>query len=260
MNLKSISIYILIFLMLIACGTNSPVMVEVPNEIVVDSSSNTTPHIIFNDEFNIPRLDISKWTTELTWGRINPPELQYYTPDGFTFEDGALHIIANKTPLNGMEYTSGVITTHQSFQFTYGQVEARLRVPAGQGLWPALWLLDYNGSANEIDILEILGNQPDILYMAMHYPDSNGESQNTMESYAGPDFSADYHIFSVDWSPTAVIWYVDGIERYRMTDHVPTQPMYLIINLAVGGDWPGAPDDTTIFPASFDIDYIRVTQ
>jgi beta-glucanase (GH16 family) len=216
--------------------------------------------LIFDDEFNAPRLDFTKWITRLEWGRTSPPELEYYSPSAFVFGGGKLWIQAQKKSSHGMPYVSGIINSYTKFQFTYGYVEARVQVPAGKGLWPAFWLLSSTGSIDEIDIMEILCDKPRTAYLTMHYLDGNGKPQGPGTSYRGPNFSAGYHIFAVDWEPGLVIWYIDGVERFRLAHNVPTVPMYVMANLAVGGNWPGSPDKFTHFPAYYKIDYIRVYQ
>jgi beta-glucanase (GH16 family) len=149
------------------------------------------------------------------------------------------------------------------FTFQYGYAEIRARVPAGQGLWPAFWLLPAtHKSKPEIDVMEILGDTPQITRMHVHYWDENGQRANDGQNWVGPDFSAGWHTFSVNWQANMIVWYVDGIERWRLTDvaAISHEPMYLLLNLAVGGDWPGAPDGTTMFPAVYEIDYVRVWQ
>ena len=219
--------------------------------------------LLFADEFDGPGLDESVWHTSLRWGRTNRNEAQYYAEDAFSFQDGVLRISAERRPMYGKDYTSGVIASYDRFTFTYGYVEMRARLPAGQGLWPAFWLLTVDeprGGINEIDVFELLGHEPTVLYMTLHWPDVFGRDQDQSQSFSGPDLSQDFHLFAVDWRPEAVIWYVDGIERARVDHDIPAGPMYLIANLAVGGDWPGFPDATTPFPAFYDIDYIRVYQ
>jgi hypothetical protein len=149
------------------------------------------------------------------------------------------------------------------FTFTYGYVEARVRVPAGQGLLPALWLLPASyRSRPEIDVVEILGQEPNVDRMHLHYIAPDGTERDPGAAWRGPDFSAGWHTFGVDWRPDAVVWYVDGVERWRLDDPdaVPAEPMYVVATLAVGGDWPGTPGASTEFPASFDLDYVRVWQ
>jgi beta-glucanase (GH16 family) len=218
----------------------------------------TTLKLVFSDEFNGSTLNTNKWATQLQWGRTNPPELEYYSPTALTVANGALHIKAQKKLTNGKPYTSGVIATYKSFKFTYGIVVARIRIPAGKGMWPALWLLDYAWGPSEIDITEMVGYQPSVSYMTLHYQDADGQMYTPGTYYKGPNFSTGYHIFKVDWTPAAITWYIDGVQRYRTTQHIPNKPMYLIANLAVGGVWPGSPDSTTKFPAYYHIDYIRI--
>lgn len=215
----------------------------------------------FNDEFEGTLLDTGKWSTAYRWGRKNPPELQYYAPDAFELQNGILRIRAERRQMAGLDYTSGLIATHNNYTFTYGYVETRARIPAGKGFWPAFWLLSDNpSSSNEIDAMENLGHEPRRVYATLHYDGPSGDVVLVSHDYVGPDFSAAFHTFGMRWDPSAVIWYVDGVERFRVTDHVPQKPMYVIANLAVGGEWPGNPDSSTVFPAYFDIDYVRVYQ
>ena len=162
----------------------------------------------------------------------------------------------------GHEYCSGLVSSHASFAQEYGYFEIRAKVPAGQGLWPAFWLLPVTTEwPPEIDVFEILGDEPRTVHMHVHYEDASGRHQDNGTAFRSPDdFSRDYHTFAVKWGPERIVWYVDGVERHRAEGKraSPNGRMYLIANLAVGGDWPGAPDETTAFPASFDIDYVRV--
>jgi beta-glucanase (GH16 family) len=130
-------------------------------------------------------------------------------------------------------------------------------------LWPAFWLLPASlDSTPEIDVLEIIGDEPDVLRMHFHYIDEMGNDPAPGSNWHGPDFSADWHIYAVDWRTDQIIWFVDGVERWRFTDqrYIPDMEMYLLLNLAVGGDWPGPPTSETVFPNYFDIDYVRVWQ
>lgn len=261
--MKTVFSLFTLIVVLSICGTNlQPItadLLTLDAAALVNTTINAQPSLslVFSDEFTSASLNLAKWQTQYMWGRTNGSELQYYSPSAFTLSNGILHIKAEKKWTNGKAYSSGIITTFKSFKFTYGVVKARLRVPAGKGLWPALWLLDYSGGTPEIDMMEILGHQPTVSYMTLHYASPSG-NQNPGTYYNGPNFSSGYHIFTVDWNAQRIIWSVDGVERYRMTDHIPSKPMYLIADLAVGGDWPGSPDGTTKFPANYDIDYIRI--
>ena len=166
---------------------------------------------------------------------------------------------------SNVNYLSGVITTYESLKMTHGYVEMRAKLPAGRGLWPAFWLLTthYVEDVPEIDVVEFLGQDVDRLYHTYHYFDVEDDWRKiSTPSYAtyATDWTQEFHTFGMAWSPTEIIYYVDGVETQRITDEdylITGQAMYLIANLAVGGNWPGAPDATTIFPATYEIDYIR---
>ena len=126
-------------------------------------------------------------------------------------------------------------------------------------MWPAFWLLPADDSwPPEIDVLEILGHEPNIVYTTNHYRNADGKHEGKGDKWLGPDFSSGLHTYAIDWEPGEIVWYVDGVERYHTTANVPKQPMYVLANLAVGGDWPGQPDATTPFPSAMVIEYIRV--
>ena len=217
--------------------------------------------LVFSDEFDGPQLDTHKWDTQYWNGRTNLRELGYYAPDAFEFISGTLRLKAEQRRMEKMSYTSGMISSYRKFDLTYGYVEMRSKIPRGQGLWPAFWLLTYEKlPLFEIDIMEIIGHEPQRVHTTIHYRESNDMNLEDGNVYEGADFSANFHLFAVEWNSNAIIWYIDNVECYRVTHHVPQQPMYIIANLAVGGDWPGSPDRTTHFPAYFEIDYIRAYQ
>ena len=172
----------------------------------------------------------------------------------------------NSFALNRQPFLSGIITSYDAFRFLYGRVEARARMPAGKGLWSAFWLL--NGYYNEdqpedleVGIVEAIGDQVTTANHAYHYRDENGGYVSTELRSDMPDFSADFHTYGVEWTPGRIIWSVDGRETARVEgDQVSSEQMYLLANLAVGGDFPGSPDETTPFPSTYEIDYIRVWQ
>jgi hypothetical protein len=150
------------------------------------------------------------------------------------------------------------LETAHSFSQTYGYFEMRAELPAGQGLWPAFWLLPANGTwPPELDVMEMLGNEPNRVYQTAH---SGATGTHTMVSSSAvvSDTSAAFHTYGVDWEPDLITWYVDGQQVFQSaTPADMNQPMYMIANLAVGGDWPGSPDGSTAFPATMQIDYIR---
>lgn len=238
--------------------------------------------LIFQDEFAGGALDHGRWVNCYLWATLgcyktNGGELEWYTPDMATVGGGALQLQARKQPTQGSDgqtypYTSGLISSGRSgydpadaprFAFQYGYVEMRARVPAGRGFWSAFWLLRADRVLPwEIDIFEILGHAPATANMTVHYPQADGSTGAHGDAYTGPDFSKDYHTYGLEWSAEQLVWYIDGVarKRDRTAAHIPHDPMYLIANLAVGGDWPGPPDATTVFPSSLNIDYIRVWQ
>jgi beta-glucanase (GH16 family) len=222
--------------------------------------------LTFHDEFDSTELDTSKWIDRYWHGRThNYNEQQYYVPGGYEFGDGRLRFIAEQREMGGRPYTSGMVTSFERFAQQYGWFEIRARVPKGQGLWPAYWLLPATKEwPPEIDVLEILGHETNKVYFTAHWSspaaaDTHNHQFQTGD-WVGPDFSADFHTFAVEWQDGLCVWYVDGVERHRSVTGIPDEPMYVIANLAVGGDWPGMPDATTPFPSSMDIDYIRVYQ
>ncbi len=210
----------------------------------------------FHDDFNGSQIDTSRWNIAYPSGKT---ESQFYAPDAFELSNGVLHIKADRRPQQGYRYSSGIITTQHTFSQQYGYFEIRAKVPQGQGLWPAFWLLHTGLSPwMEIDIFEILGHNPSKVYLSNHWPDAANKLQGLTRPFTGPDFSTGFHIFAVDWRPNYLAWYVDGVKWAETDQHVPAEPMFILANLAVGGKWPGYPDPTTPFPAYFDIDYIRV--
>ena len=237
--------------------------------------------LTWSDEFNGASLDPTKWRTSYYDGsRTNNDELEWYVDDPayHTVSNGILSLMATNTTTPGSScngtvcpYTSAMIESDNLFSQMYGYFEASMQIPKGQGLWPAFWLLPYPDTwPPEIDSMENLGNDTTTVYMSNHwtqnYPGINntGEEGGSVTSpYTGPDFSADFHVFGVLWTPTSIAWYIDGVLRYQVTSYVPIAGygftgMYPILNLAVGGSWPGAPNAATVFPAYLQVDYVRV--
>ena len=185
----------------------------------------------------------------------------------WTVSNGVLSITAAeaspsiKPYINNYEYTSGMINSYYSFSQTYGYFEMGAQVPKGQGFWPAFWLLPTNGSwPPEIDVMEVLGQDTTTYIPAMHSM-ATGTRVATGGPYKVSDLSVGFHTFGLNWASDYITWYVDGNQIMKAPTPADLHsPMYLIANLAVGGDWPGPVDATTPFPSSFKIDYIRVYQ
>jgi len=225
--------------------------------------------MIWHDEFDGATLN-PVWHTAQYWDRdhtvVGQGELEAYDASAVSVSGGMLYLTAREEEKYGMSYVSGLVQTggydgdpsHPKFSFTYGYMEVRAKIPGGQGIWPAIWMMpaSYNDGNGELDVLEVLGNEPNVANFSLH---RNG---NRTRTWTGPDLSQDFHTYGVDWQPDHVTWYVDGVARMTMTDPALICPeaMYPILNVAVGGDWPGAPDATTPFPATMSVDYVRVWQ
>ena len=201
-------------------------------------------------------------------------ELQDYTSGSTNASldgNGNLVIEARKETREGKQYTSARLKTEGKKTFTRGRFEGRMKFPYGQGMWPAFWMLGGNSwpDTGEIDIVENLGREPSIAHGTMHGPGYSGSAGPTA-SYTLPasaKFSDDFHIFAVEWESNAIRWYVDDTLYSTKTPAdingktwVFDHGFFIILNLAVGGDWPGAPDATTVFPQKMLIDYVRVCQ
>lgn len=221
--------------------------------------------LTFDDEFDGPALDPAKWTPHYTHAGIINHELQAYVPDAFQFSNGILSIVAkHETGVQDgrvQQYRSGAMTTFGKFSQEYGYFEIRCKIPHGKGFWPAFWLLsDTNEWPPEIDVFENIGMEDHTLHFTNHWKNESGQHRAKLQATTGPDFTAGFHTVAADWEPGSITWYVDDVEQCRSTDHVPAEKMYLLVNLAVGGDWPKSPNAETQFPSSYDIDYVRVYQ
>ena len=185
-------------------------------------------------------------------------------------EDGFLVIEAREESYRGSDYTSARIKTQYLHSWTYGRFEARMKIPNGQGIWPAFWMLGSDfptagwPDCGEIDIMENIG-EPSTVYGTVHGPGySGGNSVGQSYSTSGDPFYEDFHIYSVEWSPSEISWFVDGEMHNTISaadvpgEWVFDHPFFLLLNLAVGGNWPGYPDDSTEFPQQLLVDYVRV--
>ncbi|MTI29350.1 glycoside hydrolase family 16 protein, partial [Xanthovirga aplysinae] len=249
-------------------------------EVVEEPTTDESEYVlVWSDEFDGTTLDQTKWSYLLGdgtsfglpsgWGNN---ELQYYTNQNATVNAGTLKITAKEESMGGKNYTSTRLESKNKGDWTYGKFEARMRLPIGQGIWPAFWMLPtdnvYGGwpQSGEIDIMEYLGHQPNVVHGTVHYglpwPDNShyGNPYRIITS----DFNQDFHIFGIEWEPEEIRWYVDGIHYSTVN---PTtigenwpfdQNFHLLLNLAVGGDWPGNPDASTVFPQTLEVDYVRV--
>lgn len=223
--------------------------------------------LVFEDEFEGDSLNRDLWSTCYFWAEeaegckiFDNGELEWYVPENVLVEDGLLKLRAEQREVNGYPYASGMIASHGKFEFQYGYFEMRAKLPAGRGLWPAFWTMPADRKwPPEIDVFDFLGQEPRRIVIGMHYGEREHPLKHTRR-YFGPNLTKDFHVFAVQWEEDLLVWYLDGEEIWRLERDVPAEPMYLIANLAVGGRWPGNPNNETPFPSEYQIDYIRVWQ
>ena len=209
-------------------------------------------------------------TGENGWGN---QELQYYTdrPENVNVQNGVLLITAREESFEGSSYTSARLVTKDKFEQRYGRFEARIRLPYGQGIWPAFWMLgadiDENPwpGAGEIDIMEYRGQNPTLLIGSVHGPGySGGDAISKEYSLVNDRFDTGFHIFGIEWGPEYVNFYVDDVLYNQITPEDVTgtwvfnKPFYILMNLAVGGTFVGSPNEETEFPQTMLVDYVRV--
>lgn len=237
--------------------------------------------LIWADEFDGSTIDMANWNFQTGDGTAYglPPgwgnqELQIYTDKSENASimadqgNSVLAITALKDNANG--YTSARMTTESKVSMRYGRIDVKAKMPQGKGLWPAIWLLGDNidvvswPGCGEIDIVEVLGHNPDTLYTTLHYTNGEqkkGEIQNT-HGLATGTYSDDYHVYSMDWTPESLSFSLDGQFLYEVpiADDMKEfqRSAYILLNVAVGGYWPGNPDASTVFPQSMYVDYVRV--
>lgn len=266
------------------------VTVEGDRAVIVHAEGRETLTLAFADEFDrFDRFDgrTGFWRTHYwfvtpdTFGgrSMNNEQQIYVDPDfkgsgdeplglsPFSIQDGMLLITAQPTPpkvrrtLHNFRYISGLINTKDILEPTYGYFEMRARLPSGQGLWPAFWLAPADKTwPPEIDILEMLGHDPTTYYVTTH-TGQTGEHKTVGLAIKTPDLSKDFHTWGMAWSPKTIRFYFDGQEvAATPTPKDLNKPMYVLANLAVGGNWPGPVNRSTRFPAVMTIDYIRIYQ
>ncbi len=214
--------------------------------------------LVWHDEFEGPTLDTDKWRVEHA-ALVKNNELQFYATDEVYLEDGCLVLRSRAREMGGRAYTSGLVDSQRRFSQAFGRFEVRAKLPRGRGIWPAHWMLpeDRRSWPPEIDIMELLGHEPHKVHLTQHWG-TWPQNEHAGAAVEGPDFSDDFHTFAVEWSPDRIDWFVDGDLGFTSTSHIPRVPFYVILNTAVGGDWPGNPDESTVFPQHHRVDYVRV--
>ena len=241
--------------------------------------------LVWNEEFDGETLDKADWNREVRRAGWTNNELQAYTggETNIFLRDGKLVLKAVKKvdEKGNVTYTSGKVQTQDKHDFLYGKILVRAKVPQGQGLWPAIWMMPTRESrygswprCGEIDIMEILGHNTGTTYANIHYGEPHAEQQGVYTLADGKSFADDFHEFGMEWEPGEFRFYIDGELFHTVNDWYSVsfgverpypapfdQTFYIQLNLAVGGNWPGNPDETTDFDrAEFEIDYVRVYQ
>ncbi|MCF8380068.1 MAG: glycoside hydrolase family 16 protein [Bacteroidales bacterium] len=265
-------IFLSLFNLGIAYPQNSP-----------EKDQNKDLKLVWSDEFDGTALNEEFWSYEIGdgcpklcgWGN---KELEYYRKENVLVSDGMLIITAKSESFENRDYTSGRIKTSGKKSFTYGRMEIRAKLPKGKGIWPAIWMLGESISsigwpaAGEIDIIELKGSIPNKVGGTLHYKNSEGRHQNSgakRHELVSGDYSDEFHLFSLEWDETQMIWSVDNIPFNKVVlkdlnvseEKNPfLKEFYFIFNLAVGGFYDGNPDETTVFPQTLVVDYIRVYQ
>jgi beta-glucanase (GH16 family) len=246
------------------------------------SKAQSCYELVWGDEFNYSGLpDSTKWSYEVGGSGWGNNELQYYTDkrmENARVENGNLVIEAREESYSGRNYTSVRLITYPGQNFwRYGKIEAKMKLPYGQGIWPAFWMLGKNifegtgwPACGEIDIMEMVGGgegRDDKTYGTIHYADVNGNHSSFSGSYQLSEgiFADTFHIFSIEWTQTNIKWFVDGTQFYSASiaqSYLSEfhNEFFILLNVAVGGAWPGSPNSTTVFPQQMLVDYVRVYQ
>lgn len=263
---------------------NNPTEIEreIPPPVEVVPDEEKEWQLVWEDEFESEQLDPEKWSFQFgtgsdegltNWGNN---ELQYYTDreENLFLEDGKLHIVAQRESFGGMQYTSARIRTRSKGDWMYGRIEIRAKLPQGQGIWPAIWMLPTKDNFQwprdgEIDIMEMVGHEPNTIHGTVHFEKNDGGHEYDGKSYTLQEgiFADDFHIFSIEWKLNEIQFFMDGNHYFTVNPSILSSNNYpfnnifhLIMNVAVGGIWPGNPDSTTQFPQSMIIDYVRIYQ
>jgi beta-glucanase (GH16 family) len=256
-----------------ASPTSQPTATKDPN----------TWELVWSDEFDLPDgspPDPSKWNHQQGGAGWGNGELQHYTDsiENSFIQGGMLVLRAKEEEMMGRNYTSARLNTLFKGDWTYGRFEIRARLPTTQGIWPAFWLLPSRGrygsgaAGGEIDIMELVGSEPGRSYATLHFGNPAARSTGFYDLPGGGTFSEDFHTFALEWEPEEIRWYVDGILYHSETEWFTSarkdaqypapydQDFHLLVNVAVGGHWPGSPDNTSVFPQMMYVDYGRVYQ
>ncbi len=269
--------YFIFCILLLAGCTASPLYPTTPIIPANLPASTADWQLVWHDEFDGTALDRANWNFDLGGGGWGNQEAEAYTdrPENIRLQDGVLVIEARRetVPIDGYIYSSARIKTEGLHDWQYGRIEARIKLPEGQGLWPAFWILgndlEQKGwpACGAVDIMEFIGRQPDLFYAHIHGPGYSGSKGIGTGLVTGPEtLRDDFHIYAIEWGQDGIRWYFDDQLYFTVTPKdVPgpwvfDHPFFIVLNLAVGGSWPGYPDATTVFPQDMLVDYVRVYQ
>jgi beta-glucanase (GH16 family) len=284
--MKFQSMILIIILLLIFSGcteldVSEPTETLPPTETPIPTPGWT---LVWADEFDLPdgsSPDLNSWNYSTGGGGWGNNELQVYTDriENAFIENEMLVIEAHAEKYMGSKYTSARLNTMVRVEFTYGRFETSVKLPNTQGIWPAIWMMPTIGkygnwpASGEIDIMEMIGSEPDRVHGTLHFGNPHEYRTGFYRLPERKTFDQDFHIIAVEWEPDEIRWYVDGHlfhqvavnEWFTSYQNAPAtapfdQPFHLIMNVAVGGDWPGSPDATSVFPQRMLVDYIRVYQ
>ena len=201
--------------------------------------------LAWQEDFESPELNKSDWGI-VSAAPFKNNELQTYTDENVSLDNGCLKFTSTKA--EDGSYLSGSVTTENRRLFHYGKIEIRAQLPSGQGIFPAFWMLPQSGDTlPEVDIIEYMGDETNTVWHVFHYMDGDTQCRSGTE-FKGARFDQDFHTYTLEWQKDSLKWFVDGVETFAVNKNVPADKMYLILNTAVGGDWPGDPDSTTEFP------------
>ena len=272
---KLFIIIIVLVIMLSACTT------AVPTPIYITATPAPSPipegelmnwKLIWHDEFDGDQLDRTNWTFDRGANGWGNAELEEYTdsPDNARVENGNLIIEARKDDKSQYGYSSARIKTQGLHSWQYGHIEARIKLPTGQGIWSAFWMLGEGSNwpgGGEIDILEMIGKKPNTIYSTVHGPGYSGaKGIGSHVDFPQSSLQNNFHIYAVEWETDEIRWYVDDTRIFKVTSNdvrgkwVFDHTFFILMNVAVGGGWPGFPDATTTFPQQMLVDYVRVYQ
>jgi beta-glucanase (GH16 family) len=278
MNIIYFTLLLFLSVSLINCSEdkNNPVKEDEKGESIEIEGYN----LLWNDEFEGSSIDPANWSYEVNADGGGNNELQYYTSrqENSNLSDGYLNIISRQEEYtsNGKTryYTSARLVTQETKSFMYGKITARIKLPYGQGIWPAFWMLGINinevgwPKCGEIDIMEMIGGgdgRDNVTHGTLHWDDNGHKYQGGSKKLASGIFNDDFHEFTINWDSEKIEWLLDGQPYYSLniTSEAMSefhQHFFIILNLAVGGNWPGDPVPQTLFPQTMQVDYVRVYQ